>query len=332
LRRSSRLVVGAAAAGATLLVLTAIAMFVTVYISGRARHLGDVVPREPAVPESVLAGWPRLIGVTADPWHLDEWESALGHRLGAVMLFRAWSRKTDLSPFFQEATRRGAIPILSWEPWMPTHGKTPGWLQPAYSNVAVAAGLQDDYIRSVARAITSVQGPVVIRYAHEMNGYWYPWHNNPSAYVQAWRHVVSVFRNEGATNAFFIWSASSNIRESRETWLRHALAYWPGSEYVDGVGLTTIRSPRKPFTVAQFKSRLELLRTFGRPVWMTETFASTERPRFLADLQRFLARNRWVRGMVWSQPKTIPAPGTTIARALGRIAGDSAGRRDPSQP
>ena len=51
----------------------------------------------------------------------------------------------------------------------------------------------------------------MIRFAHEMNGTWYPWAegvngNGPGDYVAAWRHVVGVFRRAKVSNVTWTWA------------------------------------------------------------------------------------------------------------------------------
>jgi hypothetical protein len=277
------------------------------------------------------ASWPRLLGVVADPWHSDEWEASIGGRVDVQMLFRAFSRRTDLAPIFAEAERRGIMPMLTWEPWEPAHGVEPGRVQPEYANAAIAAGAQDDYLRSVARAVAGHHGPVVIRYAHEMNGDWYPWHNDARAYVAAWRHVVSLFRSEGATNAVWIWSVAAAPRLGRSSWWAGLQDYWPGAPWVDAVGMTAVRSAQRLFSVERYGRRLAQLRAFGKPIWFTEVVAHVAHGRFAAEIGRFVAANSWVRAVVWSQPTSIAPVGSEVARALGRVAGVFAAERGRRQ-
>jgi hypothetical protein len=72
-----------------------------------------------------------------------------------------------------------------------------------------------------------------------MNGNWYPWGStsttsttNSTSYVSAYRHVVDLFRADGAQNVKWVWSP--NVQEST----KYQMApYFPGDEYVDYVGL-----------------------------------------------------------------------------------------------
>jgi mannan endo-1,4-beta-mannosidase len=81
-----------------------------------------------------------------------------------------------------------------------------------------------------------------LRFAHEMNGNWYPWaeaanDNEPGDYRQAWRYVhdkfADVYRTLGiASNVNWVWAPNVNYQGS--TPLR---CLYPGRRYVDWVGL-----------------------------------------------------------------------------------------------
>lgn len=67
-----------------------------------------------------------------------------------------------------------------------------------------------DATRAQARGVRDFGRVVKIRFAHEMNHVAYPWcvgvnGNTGADYVRAWRHVVRIFRAEGARNARFVW-------------------------------------------------------------------------------------------------------------------------------
>ncbi len=104
------------------------------------------------------------------------------------------------------------------------------------SNVSmarIADGSYDSYLRSYALSVRRFRHPVVIGFAHEMNGTWYSWgrtHTSSSTWVAAWRHVVTVFRRVGANNVTWLWT----ISHSNTTYIR---SYWPGASYVDWVGI-----------------------------------------------------------------------------------------------
>ena len=71
-----------------------------------------------------------------------------------------------------------------------------------------------------ARSLARFPGTVCLRYAHEMNGYWYPWSRGPRAYRWAWRRIVRLFRVAGARNVRFVWSVNANLYEPEAVWRR----------------------------------------------------------------------------------------------------------------
>jgi len=165
-------------------------------------------------------------------------ESQVRHKMSYVLWFQAWG---DADSAFSrgriwDAHRRGLIPVITWEPWQRDFANTVA-TQPDYTLQAIAAGLQDDYIRSWAKSAASMDVPIIIRFAHEQSTEpgvrsWYPWQGDPLGYRQAFRHIVDVFRQEGATKVEFFWSAM---------WLHQwASEYYPGDDVVDWVGTTIL--------------------------------------------------------------------------------------------
>lgn len=75
-----------------------------------------------------------------------------------------------------------------------------------------------------------------IRLAHEMNGDWYPWAQNPSAYVDMWRHVEDIIYGKNGVNhdnAKLVWCPNGTDVPSGND----AEDYYPGDSHVDWVGI-----------------------------------------------------------------------------------------------
>lgn len=165
---------------------------------------------------------------------LQQLVSQLGRVPDEVMWFVAWGLQTGF-PVEDAARVRslGATPVITWEPWDTAQGTD----QTTYSMRSIAAGQHDGYVRSWARSVRGFTTPVVIRFAHESNGTWYPWSpgvngTTTADAVAAWRRVRDVFRKERATNAVFRWSPNVPFPGSTPM-----ARLWPGSSYVDQVGL-----------------------------------------------------------------------------------------------
>jgi len=252
----------------------------------------------------------RAFGVYVDPWHIDDWTAKVGATPTIAAKFEAFWRRQTITKFTDEVERRGIRRILvSWEPWKPVPTKL-GVLrqarpQPGYTNQDIANGVQDPYIRRFARNLSSFDGTVYLRYAHEMNGFWYPWSHDPVGYRRAWRHIVRVFRDAGAWNVRFVWSINPNLYDpSIDHWVEGLQRYWPGSSYVDVLGSTMINfGGRKTYGVEPFERRLRALhRSYGKNVVLTEVNTQWGgRVHWLVALRGMLARMRWIEAVVWSQ-------------------------------
>src|SRR4051812_45730060 len=296
-----------------------------------ARHL--LRTPDPAPTARPPAPAARTFGVFVDPWHVDDWARDIGAAPQMVAKFEAFSRREPLAPFLAEAHRQGVRQVmLSWEPWRPVpveRGLAVQQLpQVGYRGGDIAGGLQDGYIRSVARTLATFPGAVWIRFAHEMNGYWYPWSHGPVAYRRAWRRVVALFRAEGARNVRFVWSGNANLFDGRRKWWRGLRPYWPGRRWVDAVGSTMIDfGGRKHYTVGRFAPRLrELHDRFELPVMLTEVNVDyAARVTWLRDLRTMLARSPWISAVVWSQ---LPSRGKQHQTGTGLVDWDV--RRDPA--
>jgi Glycosyl hydrolase family 26 len=267
----------------------------------------------------------RTFGVYVDPWHAGEWAQAVGIAPQYVARFEAFSRNETLHSFLHQAEHQGLRRVMvTWEPWQPV----PAELgvaeqfrsQPGYRNRDIAAGFRDEYILRFARSLATFPGRVDLRYAHEMNGTWYPWSHDPIAYRRAWRHIVRLFRGAGVRNVRFVWSPNPSLFLPKRTWLRSVRVYWPGTRYVDAVGSTMINfgGRAKRYTVARFAPRLRALRRlYRKPVLLPEvSTAYRGRVRWLRDLRHMLRDMPWIRSVAWFQQQSR---GAQLIEGAGRL-------------
>jgi beta-mannanase len=137
----------------------------------------------------------------------------------------------------ENSKRYGVTPLITLEFWDFREATTQ---QPEFSLQRIAAGEHDAYLRAFARDAKAAGMPILLRPLHEMNGNWYPWGgtvntNSPDQFPAAWRHVVEVFRSEGASNVRFVWSPQATSVPD-DPYNAMSL-YWPGDDYVDYVAL-----------------------------------------------------------------------------------------------
>jgi hypothetical protein len=163
------------------------------------------------------------------------------------MWFNAWAhgKKENKSTFpTDEATKlneQGIIPHYTWEPQVAELQEG----QPQIYLDEIINGSWDDYIIEHGKQMAAVKGPVILRWGHEFNGYWYPWSmkqnggNKDSAetYKAAYRHVHDLVAAQGATNVQWVWTFMDYDLPDEE-WNDPAKAY-PGDAYVDWIGFDT---------------------------------------------------------------------------------------------
>lgn len=236
---------------------------------------------------------PGSIFVVSHPNDMPTWSAATDIKPTGVMAFEAMSLRRTLADWFSACVRQGyKQAAVTLEPWQPTPiGSTnaeSATIQPEYSNEAIATGAWDDYLYSWARAARdSGLERIYVRFGHEMNGaqpqtgpdsIWYPHSHNPDAYVAAWKRVVSRFRNVKAVNVAFVWAPNSNMFMPAADFLKGALPYWPGTNWVDVVGLTGIQfGPPRTWMGTDLGYRLDVMRrVFGKPIAVAELNAAFE--------------------------------------------------------
>lgn len=189
-------------------------------------------PRVASVPDGIALGvWaPRV------PWewhNLDEYVRQVGKEPAVVMWYHDWVHGGFYATGMNEIVNRGAMPLVTWEPW----DYTGGLIQPDFTLRRIANGAHDDYVRQYARSAAAWCRPFYLRFGHEMNGDWYPWGarvngNSPADYVAAWRHLYDIFQQEGATNVRWVWSPNYDYPG-----LTPLDRLYPGDAYVDWVAM-----------------------------------------------------------------------------------------------
>jgi cellulose synthase (UDP-forming) len=170
----------------------------------------------------------------------------LGTPMDITSLYLAWGPQS-LERFPETTLRQtqeaGGIPMITWEPWSSpfkwAHEQDLPLANDQGVLKAIAEGTFDYYIQAVADKLGSLQGPVFLRFAHEMDNPQYPWSsaggNTPGDFIAAWRHVVSVFHQRGASNVVFVYNP----------WRGNATdLYYPGDDYVDWIGITLLNYGR----------------------------------------------------------------------------------------
>lgn len=125
---------------------------------------------------------------------------------------------------------QGSVLVVTWEPWDAQQKK-------GIDFDGLLSGAYDDTLRRFSEQLKNIDRPVYFRFAHEMNGNWYPWSGvrlGAEKYIRVWRYVRDKFETFGAKNVKWIFcvNAEDVPRENN-----HFIQYYPGDAYVDFIGI-----------------------------------------------------------------------------------------------
>jgi hypothetical protein len=208
-----------------------------------------------------------------------------------------------------------------------------GCADKTYSLAKIVAGRFDAPLLAYARAAAATRIPLMIEFGTEANGNWFPWSGacnggaagGPKRFRDAYRHIVDIFRREGARNVTWVLHLDA-AGAPTAAWNRLA-AYDPGSRYVDWVGLSAYgaQQPGDPWT--SFRSVFDpayaqlAAAVPGKPIALLEFGAIVEPGRdkaaWIAAALHDIASGRYPRlkaESYWSSNWTNPDTGPSIMR------------------
>jgi hypothetical protein len=187
---------------------------------------------------------------------VEKFAHTVGRQPNIVMSYSSWGEPFSIS-FAQTALQHGATLLIDLDPT-------------SASCAAIAAGQQDAFLKSYAQSVKAFGYPVIISFGHEMNGNWYSWgwtHTQPAAFVQAWRHIVDVFRETGADNVTWLWTINSVA-----SYEGPIADYWPGASYVTWVAFDAYYyNPDDDFSQVFRPSIAALRQLTNKPILIGET-------------------------------------------------------------
>jgi mannan endo-1,4-beta-mannosidase len=185
-----------------------------------------------------------------------DFAGAVGRAPNLVGYYSGW-REPFMTSFAETVHAHGGVTIVQIDPTDASIAK-------------IAAGGYDGYLRSYADSVRRLGQPVVIGFGHEMDAPWYSWgygHTAPSVFVAAWRHVVTLFRAQGADNVTWLWTLQAD-----EPGTGPITSWWPGSKYVTWVGIDGYYYRPSDTFFSIFGRTIAQVRAFTlKPVLLSET-------------------------------------------------------------
>jgi len=218
-------------------------------------------------------------------------DQAVGGRAALTVRYVYWGN-TFPAAYVAKAAALGAETVVELEPI----GKA------APTLAQIAAGAQDKWLRKFAHEIIAPQDHFILSFAPEMNGAWYQYGYGkapPSEYVAAFRHVHDVLAATAAARLItYLWQPSAIHLKTPSP-----APYWPGSKYVDEIGVDGYYFfPTDTFRVI-FARTLALLKSLAptTPILIGETAVGPQtghQATDIADLFAGIARNHLL-GLIW---------------------------------
>lgn len=191
---------------------------------------------------------------------ISHFAQGIGRQPNIVSYYSSWLQPFQLG-FADAAAKHGAVTLVQMSP----------------TNVSIAdiaAGKYDGYLSSYAKAVRSYRLPIILSFGHEMNGYWYSWgshRTSATAFVAAWRHIVTVFRAVGTGNVIWLWTV--NVTDNT-TLIPSPAPWWPGSSYVTWVGIDGYyHTPNSSFSQIFGSTIVDVRALTSDPIFISETGA-----------------------------------------------------------
>jgi mannan endo-1,4-beta-mannosidase len=207
----------------------------------------------PATPDHYLGVYEA--DVPGSYTQIEQFAQMAGRQPNLVLYYNAWGQPFQ-SSFARMALAHGATVIDDLQPMNVTLS-------------SISDGDYDGYLTGYARQVKRFGHPVIISFGPEMNGNWYSygWTHQPAQeFVQAWQHVVDLFRGLGVTNVTWMWTVNGIGASTGPVG-----DFWPGASYVDWVGIDSYYYlPAENFS-SVFATTIAAVQAFGKPVLISET-------------------------------------------------------------
>lgn len=173
-----------------------------------------------------------------DGWNtapIDQFNTDAAKPLAVVNLFSSFGQDWGgLAIQASNIVSRKATPLITW---MPSISSRPD----ANLLGEISSGQWDGYIDGWINSLklwqasypTDQKPTVLLRFAHEFNGNWYPWSNDPDGLKTAWRYLHSRFAQAGVTGVEWVWCANNVSVDNYNDITR----YYPGNDVVNWTAL-----------------------------------------------------------------------------------------------
>ena len=181
---------------------------------------------------------------------IEDFEKMVEKHQAIIASSSYWGEQSFPTANLNVVWRHGSLPLVFWSPWDRPYEQNRG--PDKFSLKEIIAGKWDAYIDKWGDSAREFGHPMIVAFGVEMNGDWFPWSGilyggedwdgeadhwqGPANFRRAYRHVVDRVRARGASNVQWMFH-TNNYSYPLDTW-NFAPAYYPGSDYVDWLGMS----------------------------------------------------------------------------------------------
>jgi hypothetical protein len=260
---------------------------------------GKLLPPASGAYLGAFADFNRPPSVTEDDVRASKiaaFEARAGHRLAWVYFTQSWYRGLAF-PRGRVLTiwRSGGVPYIAFLPHSGVFygvGARQTYPEGRFTLQRIIDGGFDRDLRAWARDARETNIPLLVSFGAEVNDDWGPWNakwngagetdgygdpaypDGAERFRDAYRHVVSLFRDEGATNV--TWFFHADAYPPYDGW-NTLDRYYPGDDYVDWLGISDYGSLTPAGPIVNFAAKLDasgiypqLMRLSTRPAAVVE--------------------------------------------------------------
>jgi hypothetical protein len=234
-----------------------------------APPLGPNDPVEVVLPEDgVYTGAYIDFGEAEDAVALEtveNFEQMVGKHQAIIASSSYWGEQSFPAANLRMVWRHGSLPLVFWSPWDRPYEQRKG--PDRFSLKSILAGDWNRYIDDWADGARAFGHPMIVSLGDEMNGDWFPWSGvfyggskpipgqpekweGPELFKRSYRYIVDRVRARGAHNIQWLFH-TNNFSFPMDRW-NFAPAYYPGSDYVDWLGLSVYGQQFKEEPWAEF--------------------------------------------------------------------------------
>ncbi|MBS1492276.1 MAG: hypothetical protein JST55_02125 [Bacteroidetes bacterium] len=209
-----------------------------------------LLPPSTGIYHGTMAGW-GINGDSVNAERVKNFTRTAGKDVAVVYFGQNWFDGIKFpAAQAQQIYSTGAIPFISL---LPRSSYRQYRMDSVFSMLEIVEGDFDKELTQWAIDARNSGIPMMLDFAPEMNGNWFPWSGQYNfydgnvktagkLYKDTYRHIVDIFRKAGATN--ITWAFHPNGGSSIQEEWNNMKRYYPGDDYVDWIGVSIYGSQR----------------------------------------------------------------------------------------